>query len=229
MSNLLSLDHVSKVIEENGNTLTILKDVTLSVRRSECLIVLGASGSGKSTLLNILGTLDTPTSGEFIYKGIPIEQYSIEAIAGIRQRDISFIFQFYHLLPEFTVLENILLKASLANISSKEAKKRALHLLEQIGMIQKKDTSVTCLSGGEKQRVSIARALVTNPVLLLADEPTGSLDRDNGIVIMDLLARLQQEYETAIVMVTHNRELILPNASYVTMSNGEVQRAVPST
>ena len=229
MSNLLSLHHISKVIEENGNTLTILKDVVLSVRRSECIIVLGSSGSGKSTLLNILGTLDTPTSGEFIYQGTPIEQYSVEEIVGIRQKDISFIFQFYHLLPEFTVLENILLKASIANMPSKEAKKRALHLLEQIGMIHKKDITVTCLSGGEKQRVSIARALITNPVLLLADEPTGSLDRDNGIIIMDLLTRLQQEYGTAIVMVTHNKELVLPNASYVTMSNGELRREVLDT
>ncbi len=185
----------------------ILQGIELDLRPAESLAIVGASGIGKSTLLHILGTLDRPDSGSIRFRGVDVFAMNADRLAGFRNRSIGFVFQFHHLLPEFTTLENVMMPALIGGLMSTEARRRARDLLTRVDLAQRLSHRVTQLSGGEQQRVALARALVLKPQLLLADEPTGNLDKHNGAKIHRLLMALNRELGMTLVVVTHNPEL----------------------
>ncbi|MBE6817563.1 MAG: ABC transporter ATP-binding protein [Ruminococcaceae bacterium] len=184
----------------------VLKDVTFSVEEGEYLAIMGPSGSGKSTLMNILGLLDQPTAGEYLLAGEYTSGLSDKQLAAMRNEKIGFVFQRFHLLPSDTALQNVMLPLTYAGIPAKQRKQLAIEALEKVGLADRLDFKPNQLSGGQQQRVAIARAIVTNPTILFADEPTGSLDSENGEQIMELFQMLNEEGVT-IVMITHEREI----------------------
>lgn len=194
--------------ESPVNTI-VLDQVSLSIANRESLAIVGPSGSGKSTLLNILGTLDKPTNGRVLLDGIPVESLNENSLAGFRNKFIGFVFQFHHLLPQFSLLENVLLPAIPLNdrTEQKLAAERAHHFIEKLGLKAHLDKRPMELSAGECQRAAVARALVNQPRLLLADEPTGSLDLHNAQELGHLLAEMNRDHDLAVVVVTHSMEL----------------------
>lgn len=208
MSNLLyELTDVVKEYEGPTETVRILDNVNLKVEAGESLAILGASGSGKTTLLHILGTLDTASSGNIHFAGMNINDMTPEKRAEVRNRGIGFVFQFHHLLPEFSTLENVALPAMMAGISQGEASDMAREALGLVGLQNRLDYRVTTLSGGERQRAAVARAVLLKPRVLLADEPTGNLDEKTGKMVGEMLASLNEELGMTLVVVTHNMEL----------------------
>lgn len=201
--------HKSYGSVQSKNHKQVLKDVSLEIGQGESLAILGPSGSGKSTLLNIIGALDTPDSGNIIFKEQPLNNNSEKALAAFRNKEIGFIFQSHHLLPQCNVLENILIPTlpSKDNNYKKECRERALELIKNVGLWEQRDDFPGTLSGGECQRVAVVRALINKPKLLLADEPTGSLDQNNAIAIIDLLLKLNEEYNTSLIVVTHSNAI----------------------
>jgi len=214
---LVSLRKVSKSIEGEE----ILKDISLQIFRGEFVSVVGASGSGKSSLLYILGLIDKPSQGEVLFEGRRVNYADEASLSNIRNRKLGFVFQFHYLLPEFTALENVIVPMLKAGMSAAEAKRRALELLDSVGLRGKEQRKPYQLSGGEQQRVAIARALANDPELLLADEPTGNLDSKNTEVVMDIFSRLNREGKT-IVMVTHEDYLARRADKVVRMKDGRV-------
>ncbi len=200
----------------------ILQGIELDLRPAESLAIVGASGIGKSTLLHILGTLDRPDSGSIRFRGVDVFAMNADRLAGFRNRSIGFVFQFHHLLPEFTTLENVMMPALIGGLMSTEARRRARDLLTRVDLAQRLSHRVTQLSGGEQQRVALARALVTKPQLLLADEPTGNLDKHNGAKIHRLLMALNRELGMTLVVVTHNPELANLMDRRVTIVDGRL-------
>lgn len=200
---LLRLRKVSKIYEAGAQAVVGLTDVDLDIFPGDFLAVMGPSGSGKSTLMNILGCLDVPTSGAYEIKGGPVSSLSPEALASLRNREIGFIFQVFHLLPRYTAQRNVELPLLYAGVGREERSARALEALRAVGIEDRKDHLSNQLSGGQKQKVAIARALVNRPALLLADEPTGNLDSKSGGELLAILARLNAEGAT-IVLVTHD-------------------------
>jgi len=208
MSNLLyELTDVVKEYEGPTETVRILDNVNLKVEAGESLAILGASGSGKTTLLHILGTLDTASSGNIQFAGMNINDMTPEKRAEVRNRGIGFVFQFHHLLPEFSALENVALPAMMAGISQREASDMAREALGLVGLQNRLDHRVTTLSGGARQRAATARAVLLKPRVLLADEPTGNLDEKTGKMVGEMLASLNEELGMTLVVVTHNMEL----------------------
>ncbi len=191
---------------ENG-TLKILQSVDLKVARSEMVAIVGSSGSGKSTLLHILGGLDHPDSGQVFWNGCPIFDWNPDKLAVERNRQVGFVFQFHHLLPEFTALENVYMPALIAGVPVSEARNRAEELLERMGLSERTGHRPSRLSGGEQQRVAIARALMNRPSLILADEPTGNLDEANTHAVLDQLIELRESEQVALVLITHEKEI----------------------
>jgi len=204
---LLTVSAVEKSYLMNGHRVEVLKGLDLEVNQRDTLAVVGASGTGKSTLLHILGTLERPTSGEVRYEGRELFARSPQELAGFRNEKIGFVFQFHHLLPEFSTLENAMMPLLIARKSKQEASRKAEELLVQLGLKERLTHRIGELSGGEQQRVAIARALVRSPQLVLADEPTGNLDRKTGGQIMDLFQELNQARGVTFLMVTHNLDL----------------------
>ncbi len=205
---LVQVRGLQKCFESSGTArIEILQGIELDLRPGESLAIVGASGIGKSTLLHILGTLDRPDSGSIRFRGVDVFAMNADRLAGFRNRSIGFVFQFHHLLPEFTTLENVMMPALIGGLMSTEARRRARDLLTRVDLAQRLSHRVTQLSGGEQQRVALARALVTKPQLLLADEPTGNLDKHNGAKIHRLLMALNRELGMTLVVVTHNPEL----------------------
>ena len=200
---LLRLRKVSKIYETGAQSVVGLTDVDLDIFPGDFLAVMGPSGSGKSTMMNILGCLDVPTSGAYEIKGIPVSSLSPEALAVMRNREIGFIFQVFHLLPRYTAQRNVELPLLYAGVGREERAKRAVEALKAVGIEDRKDHLSNELSGGQKQKVAIARALVNRPSLLLADEPTGNLDSKSGEELLSILTRLNAEGAT-IVLVTHD-------------------------
>ncbi|WP_320169447.1 ABC transporter ATP-binding protein [Maridesulfovibrio sp.] len=208
MSNLLyELRDVVKEYDGPTEKVRVLDHVDLSIGFGEALAVLGSSGSGKTTLLHILGTLDTVSSGTVNFAGMNIHDMTAEKRAEVRNRGIGFIFQFHHLLPEFTTLENVALPAMMAGIGQSEASDMAREALGLVGLANRLEHRVTTLSGGERQRAAIARAILLKPKVLLADEPTGNLDEKTGNMVGEMLASLNEELGMTLVIVTHNLEL----------------------
>ncbi|MFC1660603.1 ABC transporter ATP-binding protein [Gemmatimonadota bacterium] len=191
----------------DGSELRILRGVELEVQKGEVVAIIGASGVGKSTLLHLLGALDHPTAGEVRVGGEAISEMDEETLAGIRNRHIGFVFQFHHLLREFSALENVAMPCRISGVPEKEAQTRATKLLDAVGLSHRLEHLPKQLSGGEQQRVAVARALANEPLVLLADEPSGNLDGPTSQDLHDLLFLLREEQRTSMVLVTHNLEL----------------------
>ncbi len=204
---LYILEGVGKEFEGPTDKVEVLGNIDLTVDRGESLAILGASGSGKTTLLHILGTLDTASRGRISFAGMNFRDMSSDVRADVRNTDIGFVFQFHHLLPEFTTLENVALPGMMAGKGRGEAFEKAREALGQVGLENRLDHRVTTLSGGERQRAAIARAILLRPRVLLADEPTGNLDEKTGAMVGDLVATLNDELGMTLIVVTHNMDL----------------------
>lgn len=202
---LMDVKCVTKSFSRKGEALDVLKGIDLDIREGEALCIMGSSGAGKSTLLHILGTLDQPTLGKIFFEGVDLTRKSSAELASFRSQTMGFVFQFHHLLPEFTALENVLLPCRIAGDSRRESLQKAESLLGRMGMKDRKDHYPSQLSGGEQQRVAIARALIRGPRILFADEPTGNLDSSNAKIIQDLFFQLKQEQKLTLVVVTHDQ------------------------
>lgn len=197
----------AKGIEKSFGTLKVLKGIDFSAEKAEVVAIMGASGAGKSTLLQILGTLSTPDCGSLMIDGVDVLKLKGDRMADFRNRRIGFVFQFHHLLPEFTALENVMIPAFIAGRSRKYAQSEAARLLSELGLAERSEHKPSELSGGEQQRVAIARALINNPAVLFADEPSGNLDSRTKEEIHKLFFDLRDKYGQTIVIVTHDPEL----------------------
>jgi lipoprotein-releasing system ATP-binding protein len=204
---LYRFDAVSKEYQGPGEILTVLDKVSLAIGHGESIAVVGASGAGKSTFLHLLGTLDTPTSGTIHFEGRDTASMTPDEKADLRNTSIGFVFQFHHLLPEFSTLENVAMQAVVGGMGRKAAFALAAEALKAVGLQGKEKQSVTTLSGGERQRAAIARAVLVEPRVLLADEPTGNLDVKTGAGVTELLLTLNRDRGMAMVVVTHNRDI----------------------
>ena len=204
---LYELHDVGKEFAVPGENLVIFNKICLTIDAGEAIAIVGASGSGKSTLLHLLGALDVPTQGRVVFAGQDLAGMTPEAKAVLRNRSLGFVFQFHHLLPEFSALENVAMQAMIGGMPRAGAAQLAEQALESVGLADKAGQQVTTLSGGERQRVAVARAIVLGPKILLADEPTGNLDERTGHMVGDLLLRLRRELAMTLVVVTHNRDL----------------------
>ena len=194
--------------KKNGEDVEVLKGIDIEISKGLITLILGASGAGKSTLLHVLSGLDKPDKGEVLINGTKLNSLNDEKISELRNKNIGFIFQFHHLLPEFTALENVSIPQMIGGKSLSEANKRSKELLELVGLEKRLTHKPAELSGGEQQRVAVARALANNPAILFADEPTGNLDSKNGQAISELFKKINKELGVTILMVTHNNELI---------------------
>lgn len=197
----------TKNVKKSYGSLSILNGVDMQVEKGQIVSIVGASGAGKSTLLHIIGTLNKPDSGNVFLDGVDVFSIPEKQISQFRNNNIGFIFQFHHLLPEFTALENISIPAWIRNTSKSEVKKNAMELLEILNLKDRALHKPNELSGGEQQRVAIARALINKPAIILADEPTGNLDSKNSVAIFETLNLLRKQFNQTIIMVTHNTEL----------------------
>jgi lipoprotein-releasing system ATP-binding protein len=196
-----------KYLGGDGQPITVLDGVDMTVDRGEMVAIIGASGAGKSTLLHLLGALDRPTSGVVRIAGQELSGLDDDAISALRNRTVGFVFQFHHLLREFTAMENVMMPLRIGGMEEAAAKRRAMGLLDRVGLSGRMSHRPSALSGGEQQRTAVARALAADPAVLLADEPSGNLDHMNSERLHDLFAELARELEIAMVVVTHNRSL----------------------
>ena len=220
---LLSARGLKKSYAMGKRTLEVLRGVDVEVTVGDFLALRGSSGAGKSTLLHLIGGLDTPNAGEIIFRGQKLSDFSERKLTDFRNRSVGFVFQAYHLLPELTALENVCLAARIARISAGEAAKRAKELLGRVGLSERLDHKPSELSGGEQQRVAIARALVNEPILLLADEPTGNLDSHTGMEIIDLLKQLRTEKSMTLVIATHDSKVAATAPRVIELVDGLIQ------
>ena len=221
MSNtILACEAVCKNYYDGQLNVQVLDNLTLQVDKGRSIGIVGASGSGKSTLLHILGGLDKPTSGRVSLIGQDLSQLSQKQLSGLRNQYLGFVYQFHHLLPEFSALENVMMPLLIGKRPKEQARERALLMLEKVGLKDRVLHRPGELSGGERQRAAIARALVTDPACLLADEPTGNLDRKNALNILDMMMELKQELGTALVVVTHDDEMAARFDRVLNMTDG---------
>ena len=211
-----------KGIIKNYEKLQVLKGVDVEINASEIVSIVGASGAGKSTLLHILGTLDRADRGELYINGTDVKSLSEKKLAAFRNKHIGFVFQFHHLLPEFTAVENVCIPAFIAKTSKKEAEKRAVELLEILGLQDRIHHKPNELSGGEQQRVAVARALMNNPVVIFADEPSGNLDSNTAKELHQLFFDLRKQFKQTFVIVTHNEELANMTDRKLVMRDGSL-------
>lgn len=226
MRYILEAVGIEKSFYTKAGELKVLKGVNLSIDEGEMISIVGASGAGKSTLLHILGALDRPTSGKVLYNGIDVFSRDNGFLARFRNETVGFVFQFHHLLPEFTALENVIMPGLIAResirIPVEEILERAEKLLSDLGLNERRNHRPGELSGGEQQRVAVARALILNPKVVLADEPTGNLDTATGEELFNLLLRLNKERGTAFIIVTHNEYLSRRCGRVLTMVDGRI-------
>ncbi len=205
-----------------GDRLTVLDDVSIAIRRGDIACVVGASGSGKSTLLHILGGLDRPDSGSIMWNGRPMYDMNSEELAEFRNKKLGFVFQFHHLLPEFTALENVMMPALIEGRPFEEAEQRGMQLLERFGIAARSGHRPSELSGGEQQRIAMARALINRPALLLTDEPTGNLDEGNTEILLDMLFKLRETDDVSILLITHEKEIARRTDTTYELKNGKL-------
>jgi len=218
---IVQIDTLSKSYPATtGSRIEILKGIELTLADGDSLAVVGASGIGKSTLLQILGTLDRPDSGRMFFRGVDVFKLSHDRLAKFRNQSVGFVFQFHHLLAEFTAIENVMMPVLISGEHRDQAYVKAEQILERVGLGHRLEHRVTDLSGGEQQRVALARALILRPALLLADEPTGNLDKSTGRQIHKLLLELNQEMQMTLVIVTHNPDLAALMARRITIVDG---------
>ncbi len=211
-------------IHKSYGSLEVLKGIDLHICRNEIVSIVGASGAGKSTLLHIIGTLDKADRGQLFIDGTEIGKLNDSALAKFRNQHIGFVFQFHHLLPEFTAIENICIPAYIGGMSKKEAIVRAEKLLDYLNLTERKSHKPSELSGGEQQRVAVARALINQPAVVLADEPSGNLDSKSAQELHKLFFRLRDEMQQTFVIVTHNPELAKMSDRIITMKDGKIQQ-----
>lgn len=211
-----------KNIHKSFGTLEVLKGVDLTVEKGEIVSIIGKSGAGKTTLLQIIGTLDKPDAGNVVIDGVDVFALKEKELADFRNRHIGFIFQFHQLLPEFNALENVMMPAMIARVPEKEAERRAVQLLTELGMAERLTHKPNQLSGGEKQRVAAARAMMMSPDVILADEPSGSLDESNKKELHKLLLQMREQYGQTIIIVTHDKELAEISDRVIEMKDGVV-------
>lgn len=204
---LYSIQNIGKEYISLSEKVTVFQDITFEILQGETIAIVGASGVGKSSFLHILGSLAMPSWGNLLFNGEDILHASEQKKAILRNQSMGFVFQFHHLLPEFSTLENVAMPGIISGMAKEEAFAEAASLLDQVGLKNRASFNVTLLSGGERQRVAIARALFKRPLVLLADEPTGNLDEKNGRIIADLMLDLNTKYKMAMIVVTHNPEL----------------------
>jgi len=221
-SPLIRLQGVSKRFQSSGAVIEILNDLNLDIHAGETIAILGESGIGKSTFLHVLGTLEPPDKGEIIYTGKDISQFDSARLADFRNRIMGFVFQFHYLLEEFTALENVMMPGLIKRMKKKEIREAADAILGRVGLKHRLQHRVSQLSGGEQQRVALARALVLRPDILLADEPTGNLDKKISKQIHDLLLELNKEFGMTIVVVTHNLYLADYMKRQLTLAEGKL-------
>jgi putative ABC transport system ATP-binding protein len=218
---VLSLNHVNKEYVLGKEQIAVLYDICLTVFQGEFAVIMGQSGSGKSTLLNIIGCLDTPTSGEFLIKNTSVAKLSPAQLATIRNSEIGFVFQNFNLLPKLDVASNVELPLIYANVSSRERKQRVNDILKRFGLLERKHHKPNEISGGQKQRVAIARALIKNPSIILADEPTGNLDSHTSEDILTIFDQLHKEGNT-IVLITHEHDVAAHGSRLVRIADGRI-------
>lgn len=219
---LLSAKNLCKTYNEGKMVTEVLKNVSFDIYSKSLLAIIGSSGSGKSTLLHLLGGLDKPTSGEIIFKSQQLNQLSEKEKAHLRNQEIGFVYQFHHLLPDFTALENVAMPLLISGAKPNDAKKRAMAMLESVNLVKRANHRPSELSGGERQRVAIGRALINNPALVMADEPTGNLDKTTADSIFDLLISLNRDHGTAFLVVTHDLELANKLDNQLIMRDGHL-------
>ncbi|MDY5779561.1 MAG: lipoprotein-releasing ABC transporter ATP-binding protein LolD [Succinivibrionaceae bacterium] len=220
---ILSAKNIIKDYREGALVTNVLKGVNFDVRKNELTAIIGSSGSGKSTFLHILGTLDKPTSGEILFKGENLFALSSKKLSLFRNQNLGFVYQFHHLLADFTALENVCMPMLIAGKSINLAKKEALAILDRVGLSHRVNHKPSELSGGERQRVAIARAIINKPSVILADEPTGNLDRKSAEDIFKLLLDLRKETSCSLVVVTHDNELASQFTRSVRMHDGRFE------
>jgi lipoprotein-releasing system ATP-binding protein len=220
---LLNIRNLKKNFQHNGKLITVLKGLDLSVGQGEMCAIVGASGAGKSTFLHVVGTLDAPTSGTIEVGGEDVTKLSEKALAAFRNKTIGFVFQFHHLLPEFTALENTMMPGLIRKLSRERLEADAARILGEVGLSHRLTHKPGELSGGEQQRVALARALVLRPPLLLADEPTGNLDSKTADAIHDIFGQMNERYGTTMLLVTHNPSLAARLPRTLKLADGVVE------
>ncbi|MCX5835922.1 MAG: ABC transporter ATP-binding protein [Deltaproteobacteria bacterium] len=219
---MITLKDLSKTFIKDGNSSEVLKGVDCTIAQGQSLAILGVSGSGKSTHIHILGTLDHPTSGNVLFDDVNVFDWNENKLADFRNRKIGFVFQFHNLLPEFSSLENTMMPALIQDMPYREAKERAEAILNEVGLGNRLTHKPGELSGGEQQRVAVARALINEPEIILADEPTGNLDTETGKKIEDLLVRFNQNKNITLVVVTHNKSLADRMSQSIGLKDGKI-------
>lgn len=220
---LIRVEKLYKSFVSDGKKVDVLKGIDLSVQRGEVINILGASGAGKSTLLYILGALDRPTSGTIVHNGVSLFTMGDRDLANFRNRRIGFVFQFHHLLPEFTAIENVMMPALISRTKPAEARDRAASILDRLGLADRCDHKPGELSGGEQQRVAVARAILLSPDVVLADEPTGNLDTKTGEEVHELLMELNREMKITMIIVTHNLKLARKDGRSMVLEDGKIK------
>jgi lipoprotein-releasing system ATP-binding protein len=222
-SSLLEVRDLRKSFQTERSRVDVLNGIDLSVAEGDTIALVGVSGAGKSTLLHVIGTLDRPTSGEVLFRGNDVFKMGNGELAVFRNRSIGFVFQFHHLLPEFTALENVMMPALIGGLTKEKARESASALLGDVGLSHRLTHKPGELSGGEQQRVAIARALVLSPALLMADEPTGNLDRKTSEEVHELLAGIQEKTGLTLIIVTHNERLAARMGKTIRLVDGRIQ------
>lgn len=224
--NKIETKNLNKIYNTNNVEYHILKDINIDIQENEFVSIIGPSGAGKSTLLYMIGTLDIPSSGEILYfnqkSTLNLEKLKQKDLNNFRNKNLGFIFQFHHLLPEFSVFENIMMPVYLGNENLKEAEQRAISLMEYAGIIELKDKMPSQISGGEQQRVAIIRALINKPDLILADEPTGNLDSENSKIILNMLKKIQKDFNVTIIVATHSDYIANASDRIIKIADGRV-------
>lgn len=220
---ILQANNIYKKYQTGSSSyLEVLKGLSLSFSQGEIVAVVGQSGAGKSTLVHILGLLDKPTSGEILFDGKDVTKLSDEQVSKVRNQNIGFVFQFHHLLPEFSALENVMMPSMIAGNSGSEYIDKAKSLLNDVGLSERANHKPSELSGGEQQRVAVARSLMNSPRIIFADEPSGNLDGENAEKLHNLLFELRNKYNQTFIIVTHNKELANRADRIITLSNGAI-------
>ncbi|MCX7965081.1 MAG: ABC transporter ATP-binding protein [Syntrophorhabdaceae bacterium] len=219
---ILKVLNVTKVFKKDGSEINVLKGISLDVIKGDFITIMGPSGAGKSTFLHILGALDRPTDGEILYKGEDIGKFNEDQASNFRNEKIGFVFQFYHLLQDFTVIENIAMPLLIKRVKVQEALKKAEEFLDMMGLKDRRNHKPGELSGGEQQRVAIARALINEPEIILADEPTGNLDRKTGKEVLKYIIHTYEKISSTLILVTHDPELGSMGKRRFNMIDGEL-------